>query len=206
MTYILVHDEKGNQAVGTLYNQWNHGRMQAYKIIRFEKQLAKWKKNKIRFPHDYSDWVKMYTHLASISDTSMENNFREYMHYNNCAGMYSEDNNDGWQFIIIKVDDDYKPVKVTYGFKLNKYRTDKNGHFKLVKGFVNLYDNIMYSDKGTKEEYQIKKIENYLKKFTKTDQKIMEKINNSFDEKIIKFAEQKIKMHIDKKRNEKRIS
>ena len=201
MTYLYIYDEKGNEAIGTLYNQWNFESIQAHKIIRFEKQLAKWLKNKIRFPLDYSRWVEMYNHIASVSDTTMDTYFQDRMiHYNDCSGMYEEDNNNGWQFVVIKVDDDYKPVKITYGFKLNKYifTGDK---CKLVKGFVNLYKNIMYGDKGTREEYQIKKIENYLKDFSQTDQNIMEKVNNSFDLKIIKFAEGKIKNYIDKKRN-----
>ena len=208
MTYIYVYDEKGNEAVGALYNQWNFESIQAHKIIRFEKQLAKWIKNKIHFPFNYSRWVTMYSQIASISDTTMDIDFHDEMsEYTSRYGMYGEDNNNGWQFVVIKIDstDNYKPVKVTYGFRLNKY-TGNGDNFKLVKGFVNLYKNIMHGDKGTKEEYQIKKIENYLKDFSQTDRNIMEKVNNSFDVKIIKFAEEKIKNYIDKKRNEKHVS
>jgi hypothetical protein len=204
MTYILVYDDNGNEAVGALYNQWNYESIQAHKIIRFEKQLAKWKKNKITFPTDYDRWITMYNYIASISDQTMHNDFRdELKHYDSGCGMYDEDNNNGWQFVVIKIDHNdcnHKPIQVNYGFRRNKYFKNKNGQYKLVKGFVNLYKNVLHEDLSSKDEFKIRKIENYLKKFNKTDQKILEKINNSFDEKIIKFAEERIQNFIDNKR------
>lgn len=190
MTYIYVYDENGVEGVGALYNQWNHATIQPPKIIRFEKQLAKWKKNEVHFPHTYYEWTGLYERIASISDTTTDIGFSNEMEqYNENYGMYDEDNNDGWQFIVIKVDskDKYKPVQVTYGFK-----PEATGKF------LNLYQNIMQDDKSTSDDYKLHKIENYLKDFNKTEQKILEKINESFDRKILKQAEMRIKYHIAK--------
>jgi hypothetical protein len=205
MTYIYIYDEKGNEAVGTLYNQWNFEKIQAHKIIRFEKQLAKWSENNVRFPHEYSHWIKLYESLAMISDNTTTIEYSDYSEwYDECTGMYCEHNNNGWQFLIIKVDNDYVPVKITHGFKLNKYRLNKKtGKHELEKNFVNLYKNVLHKDHSVKDEYKLHKIENYLKDFSEEDQKILEKINNSFDEKIIKFAEKRIRNHIDKIRYSK---
>ena len=96
MTYIYVYDENGVEAIGCLYNSWNHATIQPQKIVRFEKQVAKWKKNKVNFPHTYSEWVNLYEKIASISDTATGIDFsNELTEYNENYGMYDEDNNDG---------------------------------------------------------------------------------------------------------------
>ena len=189
MTYIYVHDEKGTEAIGCLYNSWNHATIQPQKIVRFERQVARWKKNEIHFPHDYSSWVNLYERIASISDTTASIEYsNELTEYNKTYGMYDEDNNDGWQFIVISLNSEkYAPVQITHGFK-----PDFRGKF------LNLHSNIMQDDKGKKEDYKFHKIENFLKGFNKTDQKVLNRINESFDRKILKNAEMRIKYHIAK--------
>lgn len=190
MTYIYVYDENGHDAVGALYNQWNHAPIQAPKIIRFEQLLTKWKRNKITFPFEYSKWFKLYEAAAILSPNTADITFHNEMEqYDKSYGMYDEDNNDGWQFVVIQVDSDkkYAPVKVTYGFKPT--RDSK---------FLNLYDNILQDDDRVKDKYKLHEIENYLKDFNKNEQKILKRINDSFDEKILKEAERKIKHRIAK--------
>ena len=190
MTYIYVYDENGVDAVGALYNQWNHAPIQPQKIIRFEKMLTKWKRNKVLFPYEYSRWIELYEAAAMLSEVELHIKFHNEMpEYNKTYGMYDEDNNDGWQFVVIQVDskNNYAPVKITYGFKP-------------VRGseFLNLYDNIMQDDDSKSEEHKLHKIENYLKDFNKTEQKILARINDSFDEEILKQVERVIKHHISK--------
>lgn len=188
MTYIYVYDENGVEAVGALYNQWNHATIQPPKIIRFEKQLTAWRRNKITYAYEYSIWIKMYEYIASVSDHTMGINYHnELKHYNKNYGMYNEDNNDGWQFVVIKIDSKkgYKPVRVTYGFK-----PAAGGKF------LNLFDNIMQDDEHKRDNYKLHKIENYLKDFNKTEQKILHRVNDSFDERILKEAEMQIKRYI----------
>lgn len=203
MTYIYVYNGKGDEFTGTLWNSWNFEAIQPQKIIRFEKQLAKWAKQKnLHYPMDYSQWVRMYKYIASICDTTFEIEFSDYRWYDQHAGMYAEDCGQGWQFVVIKVDENNKPEKITYGFK-PQGTINRQGNFQMHKSFVNLYTNIPYDDINKHEEYKFHTVENYLKRFNKTERAILERVNNSFDVKIIKFAEGRIKKHIDKKRIDK---
>jgi hypothetical protein len=187
MTYVLVDNgEKGkkrNFALGAWYTQYNIETAQPAKVLRFIKALEMWNNYKVVKDICISDIVNAFPATASIYPFGFIRFFDEMYNYDEHYGMYDEDNNNGWMIIYVEKKDG--KFKYTIGCKpgdesyANKWRKNK--------GYTSILSHVK------KSNYIKTSYEDWWNSFTKEEQKLLTKINKTFNAEKIKKIEKQIK-------------
>lgn len=102
MTYVITEDKYGEQQIGTIYNQWNHIELQLPKLVRGIKAFSRVKHSCYKLFETFyaahglspeSGWVGGF-----VDDDCFTNG--------NYDSAFQEDNNNGWNIILIRQDKD----------------------------------------------------------------------------------------------------
>jgi len=197
MTYVLAHVDGYPSEMAALYNQWNYETIQPQKVMRFLKQAKKWNKNKPHFSPD--GLCEAYKYVASIHDYGMSvfrSNNEDY-ELPRC-GMYSEDNNNGWQIVVITKGKNDQ-IKINVGFKPG-YEWgegyEQSGYMPLKEYLEAKLDRDYAASQVNNFTVEHKNFAAFVASFSEEDQQLLQEVNDSFDLKIIKKAEKEIAKRI----------
>lgn len=156
-TYILVTDEATKETNLTVYHcQWNYPMVQIPKILRFMEYFLP-QLNEI-YHSEAQSIPKMYKYTASLAPgnfirhTDITHEYKECQDY-----VFSEDNNNGWLLIHVKLYDDKTKNHMLIGFKPGSedlHHRGKESNSETEK-FTNLfyYLSLVLSSEERKELY-----------------------------------------------------
>lgn len=200
MTYVIVENVskdcyRARVSMLALYNQWNFETIQPVKATRFLAALKVWQKNNVLV--DIEDIAKLYKYSASISPQTLSRFHVENENYDKSYGMYDEDNNNGWQIVYIKYDNDFDKHKRTFKVHIGFKPGNEWGNDHEEKGYLSVKDYLdgCLGNYSGDEGYNY---ESFLEKHTKKEQALLKRLNKSFDAKEIERAERLIEEEIEK--------